>query len=279
MPRPTSKKRSKAQKEQLESVRFTGNAHALPEEIESEVDSAIKNPQDIHVELAISSQNLQHTQNLLEVAEHKNLDLYGRLRVERHKLQRTTSRKAHLEAQVKLMKSSAKRDLAQASQLLYQRNAENAALNTKLSTLINSSIKEQNQFKVAKQDLQVKLKESNWQKRNAKKRCHQVPEIKAKAAQRAKQNADKENRTYQLHVKGIYQPQARELARTLVAAGCSQTHVGDMIQEVCKNAGITTVGKMSHRTVSRAVLEGLVAAQIQLGHELAQSEGKVSVFL
>jgi len=72
-----------------------------------------------------------------------------------------------------------------------------------------------------------------------------VPEIKAKATQHAKQNADKENRTYRLCVKGVYQPQTRELARTSVAAGCSQTHVGAVIQDVCKNAGITTVGKMS----------------------------------
>jgi hypothetical protein len=64
------------------------------------------------------------------------------------------------------------------------------------------------------------------------------------------------------------------MARTLVAAGCAQEHVGHVIQTVCKNAGIDVVGSMSRHTVSRAILGGLVAAQVQLGHELTQAEGK-----
>ena len=284
MPRPSSsRKRSKAQKEQLAAVRFTGKPATfpdatLPDEVQNGVDSVANSPQAIYAELATVNQNLQDKEDMLKVAEENKLDLYGRLRVERRKLQRTLSRKSHLEAQVKLLKSSTNADLTQANQLLYQSKAENAALKTKLSALIASSVEEHTWFKVQKQDLQAKLKNSNQQKRKAQKRCHQIPEIKDKAAQRAKQNAEKENRVFQLCVKGIYKPQARELARTLVAAGCSQERVGTVIQEVCKNAGIATVGKMSQRTVSRAVLEGLVAAQVQLGHEMTEAEGELLGF-
>jgi hypothetical protein len=66
---------------------------------------------------------------------------------------------------------------------LHHSTAENAALQSKLSVLIKKSIETSSQFTAAKLDFQTKLKESNRQKRNAQKHCHQVPEIKAKAAQ------------------------------------------------------------------------------------------------
>jgi hypothetical protein len=47
-----------------------------------------------------------------------------------------------------------------------------------------------------------------------------------------------------------------------------------VIHAVCKNAGVAVQGSMSRHTVSRAILKGGIAAQIQIGHELAQAEGK-----
>jgi hypothetical protein len=60
----------------------------------------------------------------------------------------------------------------------------------------------------------------------------------------------------------------------LVAAGWSKEYVGSVIQMICKKAGVTVQGKMSRRTVSRAILEGGIAAQIQLDYELTQAKGK-----
>ena len=77
---------------------------------------------------------------------------------------------------------------------------------------------------------------------------------------RAVKSADKEN-TFKLVHKGVYGPQARALAHTLVAAKCSQEYVGGVILAVCKSAGVAVKGKMSRCTVSRAILEGGVAAQ------------------
>lgn len=102
-----------------------------------------------------------------------------------------------------------------------------------------------------------------------------MPEIKAKAAERSKNKADKENHNFCLLEKGIYKPKVRELACTLVAAGCSQEYVGGLIQTICENAGLTITNKMSRRTVSRAILEGGVAAKVQLGHELTQTKGNL----
>jgi hypothetical protein len=58
-------------------------------------------------------------------------------------------------------------------------------------------------------------------------------------------------------------------------AGCSRGYVSNVIHAVCKNAGVAVQGSMSRHTVSRAILEGGIAAKIQIGHELAQAEGKL----
>ena len=133
---------------------------------------------------------------------------------------------------------------------------------------------EASQTHVTQSQLKAELAESKRKNRTLQKHCDRIPDVTANAAKRAKHNSDKENQTYRLLHKGTYKPQARELARMLVAAGCSKEYVGTVIQMICKKAGITVQGKISRRTVSRAILEGGIAAQIQLGHELTQAKGK-----
>jgi hypothetical protein len=48
----------------------------------------------------------------------------------------------------------------------------------------------------------------------------------------------------------------------LVAADCSREYVGEVIKKVCKSAGVTVKGNMSRLTVSTAILEGGIAAQV-----------------
>ena len=97
-------------------------------------------------------------------------------------------------------------------------------------------------------ELDTKIAASKRQNKNLQKRCNRVPEIKAKAIKRAKDSANKENKTYKLLHKGAYSPQARELARMLVSAGCSRGYVSNVSHAVCKNAGIAVKGSMSRRS-------------------------------
>jgi len=136
MPRQPSKKRSKAQKEQFQNIRFTGETltpstlDTVPEQLESvsEVDDGpAESPKTTHVELVAVTQTLEHTTDLLNVAEQKNLDLYSKLCVERCKIQRSLSRKTLLEEQVKLLKTDAKSSIAYTNKLLHHSTAENAA--------------------------------------------------------------------------------------------------------------------------------------------------------
>ena len=65
------------------------------------------------------------------------------------------------------------------------------------------------------------------------------------------------------------------MIRLLVQAGCSREYVGQVIHAIFKTAGISVVGNVSRRTVSRIIREGYYAAQVQLGYEMQNTQGKV----
>ncbi|KAJ7817072.1 hypothetical protein B0H13DRAFT_1662960 [Mycena leptocephala] len=69
-----------------------------------------------------------------------------------------------------------------------------------------------------------------------------------------------------------YKVELRALARVLVLSGCKEGQTGNLMQDVAHIFGVDLDRAMSRRTVRRAVLEGLVASQIQLGAEIRQTE-------
>jgi len=121
MTRPLKVKRSKAQKEQLNSVRH-GQLHAVP--VSKPVSEPVSELQVTQVALSSTEEQLVKTLDQLHIAEEKTTDLYGTLRVERRKLQRTVASKKKLEKHIKLLQSvelpNAKGDAARAIQLLEQ---------------------------------------------------------------------------------------------------------------------------------------------------------------
>ena len=271
MPRPVKTvkiKRSAAQTSQLNSVRH-GQAPctdvSLPVAEQQTTQTAIE-------------KKLAKTQGMLQVAEMKAAALYDTGRVVKRKLQRTVARNSKLEAQIALLQSvelpAAKEDAVRAIRLFDDAHAENTNLKHKLSHVMEKCAVEAIQTHAKQSELKAELAVSKQKNRTLQKRCDRIPDVTANAVKRAKHNSDKENRTYRLFHKGTYKPQARQLARMLVAAGCSKEYVGSVIQMICKKAGVTVQGKMSRRTVSRAILEGGIAAQIQIGHELTQAKGK-----
>jgi len=50
-----------------------------------------------------------------------------------------------------------------------------------------------------------------------------------------------------------------------------------VIHAVLKSAGITTIGTISHTSVSCIIAEGYIAAQIQLGYELGNTDSMYSL--
>jgi hypothetical protein len=283
MPRPQAK-RSKAQKSHIAGVNARHSGQTTPAEalsLVSNPDSPLDLSEKVKaMETALNAANqaLAQREAELQAAEEKNHSLYKTIRVERRKGQRASVRKQILEGQIKFLQSvelpTAKGDAVRAIQLLGKTRADNDHLKNELSRLLERCTLEASQSKAKRMELETKVAASKSQNKNLQKRCNRVPEIKAKAVKRAKDSANKENKTYKLLHKGAYSPQARELARMLVLAGCSRGYVSNVIHAVCKSAGVAVKGSMSRRTVSRAILEGGIAAKIQIGHELAQAEGK-----
>jgi hypothetical protein len=115
---------------------------------------------------------------------------------------------------------------------------------------------------------QDKLLECKKKARALEDKCRRAPELLKKAVKKAETEGNK----FSLMNKGVYTEEARELCRVLVQAGCSQQRVSTVIEKVLEIAGITIVGsKMSQQTVARAVEEGGVMADIQMGYEIAKS--------
>ncbi|KAF8226695.1 hypothetical protein L208DRAFT_1300464, partial [Tricholoma matsutake] len=92
------------------------------------------------------------------------------------------------------------------------------------------------------------------------------------AKEKACQQAIHEKSTHSLLHKGIYTQETQNLIHLLVKAGCSKEYVSTVITAILKSAGITTKRSISHRTVSRILMEGYVASQIQLGFEMADAK-------
>ena len=80
--------------------------------------------------------------------------------------------------------------------------------------------------------------------------------------------------TLRLTQKGVYTIQARALARLMVSTGTAEAKVGETLQEIGKSLGVDIQEKMSKRTVQRSIFEIGVAADIQLGYEMAKSDSK-----
>lgn len=116
--------------------------------------------------------------------------------------------------------------------------------------------------------MRKELRSSKIKASKLKKRC----EKNAAQQMQAVRKAQEERMTHRLKNKGIYTEETRKLIRILVKAGCAKESIGDIICAVLACAGITTIGKVSQRTVSRVSLEGFVATQIQLGYEIFEAE-------
>ena len=80
MTQPLKVKRSKAQKEQLNSVRH-GQLHAVP--VSKPVSEPVSELQVTQVALSSTEEQLVKTLDQLHIAKEKTTDLYGTLHVER----------------------------------------------------------------------------------------------------------------------------------------------------------------------------------------------------
>jgi hypothetical protein len=74
----------------------------------------------------------------------------------------------------------------------------------------------------------------------------------------------------------MYTIHARQMAREIAGAGAARDKIRPLMTKIAKIFGVKIhKGRsMSRRTVGRAILEGGIAARMQLTHELSLNEGE-----
>jgi hypothetical protein len=78
---------------------------------------------------------------------------------------------------------------------------------------------------------------------------------------------------HQLKEKGVIRDGTRHIVRDLVQLGVPMENVSSALEAVAQGLGMKVKGHVSTRSVGRIVLEGGVAAKLQLVHEIEQAEG------
>ena len=98
-------------------------------------------------------------------------------------------------------------------------------------------------------------------------------QAKAKAAGDDSSDEEESARTFQVKgEQGIVTNDAHALAHNLVGLGVLGSNVNTVICTVAQPMGITVEGNISDRTVRHVVLEGGIAAQVQVVDEVHRAE-------
>jgi hypothetical protein len=77
---------------------------------------------------------------------------------------------------------------------------------------------------------------------------------------------------HQLKEKGVIREETRHIVRELVQLGVPMENVSNTLEAVAQGLGVGIKGHISTRSVGRIVLEGGVAAKLQLVHEIEQAQ-------
>lgn len=183
----------------------------------------------------------------------------NRFRNERRKTQR-------LEKRMNLLKDDHKASKAEIKCL--QRVAKKSDLELKNTQEDHSRIVKTYETTISKSRETVKtMRKMN---RALKARSDRAPGILKKAVQKSRLRSE----TIKLTQRGTYTPKARALARVIAHSGCARENVGKVMKDVGEFLGIKVKRSMSRRTVGRSILEGGIAAKVQLGFELTKAKGE-----
>jgi hypothetical protein len=145
---------------------------------------------------------------------------------------------------------------------------QNATLKNELSQTLQRCKAEISESRNTVLALTKKLGQSKALSKALSKCQARARAVKENAVRKAREVALKEKSVHRLIRKGTYTEETRNLVRLLVQCGCSQDSVNKMIHAVLRVAGVSMIGKINRRSVSRFIREGFYAAQVQLGYEM-----------
>jgi len=301
-PKGSSAGRSAARVQQLAEARLkVQEAHptdlqALLAASEAKLSASEKNAaaleSALHVEqqqsaellkaLDAERENSAYLARELHAAREKAKKLHQQLRVEHRARQRGQARKGVLEKQISLLKTadletsdhlkSVKSNASRAITALMKVERENSILRSELSLSLERCRAEVKKSQYRMLLAGKKLRASRRLASNLQRSYARSQKSKELAIEKAKTKILKERSVHNLFHKGVYTEETRNLIRLLVKAGCSREYVSKVVHAVFKTAGISVTGNISRRTVSRVIVEGYYAAQVQLGYEMENTK-------
>jgi hypothetical protein len=190
-----------------------------------------------------------------------------------------TKRKAVLDKEIAKLKASQVeeiKDLEKKSAISSERLSNivtaNEHLQNELSTAISQFTSELDLVRQKLKFTRSELSGSKTEIYSLKCKAIRASQSRAKIIQKTRDKVTKERTTFYLLQKGVFSQETRNLVRVLVQANVSYKNIMHVIESVLATAGITAVGRISPRSVSRIVKEGYIAACIQLGYEMQVTE-------
>jgi hypothetical protein len=79
---------------------------------------------------------------------------------------------------------------------------------------------------------------------------------------------------YSLKENGIFSKQTRTMTHELVKVGVPMEQVGSAVKAVAQGFGVNVKGCISVHSIGHIMLEGGIAAQLQIVHEIEHVPGK-----
>jgi chromosome segregation ATPase len=95
-----------------------------------------------------------------------------------------------------------------------------------------------------------------------------------KSVQRAVEKERQKRNTFSVQEKGVITDTSRAIMRDLVALGVKAKTVNATVDCIAGHLGTTIDGKFTSRSTRRAVIEGGVASNMQIGEEMKHGDGK-----
>ncbi|KAE9389844.1 hypothetical protein BT96DRAFT_1002844 [Gymnopus androsaceus JB14] len=128
-------------------------------------------------------------------------------------------------------------------------------------------------------DLRANKENLNANVHRLDKKIARAVDQKDRAIDRAMEKTKKEVNTFEVKQGGIVSNLARDVTQNLVAIGLKPGMVGPAVNTILTAAGVKVKGNLSCTTVRRAIIEGGVAADLQLVEAMKESDGFTSHFI
>ena len=269
--------------EQLQQMLAASQSKLLAAEAQlAKLDSALESER-LYTQRCLEDLQLQVKQNaelsaLLAAEKKLSGELKTKARVERRACQRANLQKNLLRKQIQILKSAESKSSAhvktatnnaeKAIYSLIRAEKENSTLKSELSQCLQRCQADMNKCRTTVLALTKKLRDSKAVTRNLEKKNARATAVHENSLRRARAKVLADRSVHRLFNKGTFTNKTRNLVRLLIQAGCSQGYITQVIHAVFNTAGITVIGDVSRRSVSRIVAEGFIAAQVQLGHEM-----------